>query len=565
MPSLIHGSIILRLSVSLVAFDGNISQQWFVYGDGDGQVAIMSRHNKSWLGISSRKTRSPCQLFLAGSVRRSILGGTSQLLIPLTDTALSFEDTVEVRSKSAAKRLYILECTPANEAAIKEGRFPWTAEQKNQPAKAVQEKSPLPPPCNLDISDHPSVGNNAKAVQESALPSPGNLDGSDHPSISRTPLVVPNKPRRGVSVFGTSKPKKIIYGYNSQGLILPTSSPGATDIIGFGDAGVTIWLKNRQENRLVSSHFGYDKGWRNDKHVRLLADTTGRGKADIVGFYDDGVWIAINKGDNTFYEPKIVSSDFSHDKDGVNIVGFGRVLVSLNNGDGTFGPMEVAMSPFLEYRGIPESVARFLADTTGNGRFDIIGIPEISAIIALNKGDADYGRGGTDVNYYSHDEHLRFIADLTGDGLPDIIGIKKMECMQHSTRAWYIWATVKVIANEFCHARGWRVNRHPCFMVDITGNGCADILGFFNDGVYAAINKGNGTFHKVKQVSKHFGYESEDWRMDEHRHGCADIVGIGDNGARQFWALHLVTSCFSTSQPEWMADKSLVYVANLSV
>ncbi|KAF8870786.1 hypothetical protein CPB84DRAFT_1754268, partial [Gymnopilus junonius] len=131
----------------------------------------MSRHNKSWLGISSQDNKVtmsaiPCWFSMAKYI------GGYRLFIPLTDTALSFEDTVEVRSKSAAKQLYILECTSTNEAAIKEGRFPWTAEQKNQPAKAVQERSALPPPGNLDGSDHPSISNNAKAVQESALPSP---------------------------------------------------------------------------------------------------------------------------------------------------------------------------------------------------------------------------------------------------------------------------------------------------------------------------------------------------------------------------------------------------------
>lgn len=40
-------------------------------------------------------------------------------------------------------------------------------------------------------------------------------------------------------------------------------------------------------------HFGYYAGgWRTDKHPRLLADTTGDGKADIVGFDNDGVWVA---------------------------------------------------------------------------------------------------------------------------------------------------------------------------------------------------------------------------------------------------------------------------------
>jgi hypothetical protein len=33
-------------------------------------------------------------------------------------------------------------------------------------------------------------------------------------------------------------------------------------------------------------------------------------------------------------------------------------------------------------------------------------------------------------------------------------------------------------------AGGWRVERHPRFLADTTGDGCGDIVGFGNDGVW---------------------------------------------------------------------------------
>jgi hypothetical protein len=36
------------------------------------------------------------------------------------------------------------------------------------------------------------------------------------------------------------------------------------------------------------------------RHVRVLADLTGHGRADIVGLHDDGVYTALNNGDGTF-------------------------------------------------------------------------------------------------------------------------------------------------------------------------------------------------------------------------------------------------------------------------
>lgn len=34
------------------------------------------------------------------------------------------------------------------------------------------------------------------------------------------------------------------------------------------------------------------------------------------------------------------------------------------------------------------------------------------------------------------------------------------------------------------NAGGWRVDRHPCFLADLTGNGSADIVGFGNTRVW---------------------------------------------------------------------------------
>jgi hypothetical protein len=42
----------------------------------------------------------------------------------------------------------------------------------------------------------------------------------------------------------------------------------------------------------VVANFGYNAGgWRVDRHPRFLADTTADGRADIVGFGYDGVYL----------------------------------------------------------------------------------------------------------------------------------------------------------------------------------------------------------------------------------------------------------------------------------
>ncbi len=55
------------------------------------------------------------------------------------------------------------------------------------------------------------------------------------------------------------------------------------------------------------ANFGYDAGgWRVDMHPRFLADLTGDGRADIVGFGNAGVWVALNNGNGTFQAPQLV-------------------------------------------------------------------------------------------------------------------------------------------------------------------------------------------------------------------------------------------------------------------
>jgi len=51
-----------------------------------------------------------------------------------------------------------------------------------------------------------------------------------------------------------------------------------------------------------------------------------------------------------------------------------------------------------------------------------------------------------------------------------------------------------VVANFGYDAGGWRVEQHPRFLADLTGDGRADIVGFGNAGVYVSLNNGNGSF-----------------------------------------------------------------------
>ena len=48
----------------------------------------------------------------------------------------------------------------------------------------------------------------------------------------------------------------------------------------------------------VVTDFGYDAGgWRVERHPRFLANLTRPDRADIVGFGNAGVWVAVNESE----------------------------------------------------------------------------------------------------------------------------------------------------------------------------------------------------------------------------------------------------------------------------
>jgi hypothetical protein len=163
----------------------------------------------------------------------------------------------------------------------------------------------------------------------------------------------------------------------------------------------------------VLADFGTDQSWQVDKHPRFLADTTGDGRADIVGFGDAGVYRSIAQP------------------------------------DGSFGPVEFVVANFgTDQSWQVDKHPRFLADTTGDGRADIVGFGDAGVYVALSQATGAYGPVTWTVPNFGY-------VSLAG---------------------------------------GWRVERHPRTLADGTGDQRADIVGFGDAGVYVAHARADGSF-----------------------------------------------------------------------
>ena len=263
----------------------------------------------------------------------------------------------------------------------------------------------------------------------------------------------------------------------------------------------------------VVTNFGYTAGgWRVAQHPRLLADTTGDGRADIVGFGNAGAWISRAQPDGRFETPRLAVADFGY----------------------TAGGWRVEQHP------------RFLADTTGDGRADIVGFGNAGVYVSRAQADGTFsapqlvlGDFGYTAGGWRVERHPRFLADTTGDGRADIVGFGNAGVYVSRAQVDGSYAPAQLAVADFGHsAGGWRVDRHPRLLADVTGSGRADIVGFGDAGVYVARAQADGSFSSPGLVIRNFGHTAGGWRVERHPRVLADttgdrradVVGFGDAG-----------------------------------
>ncbi|MEU5667416.1 FG-GAP-like repeat-containing protein [Streptomyces longwoodensis] len=254
--------------------------------------------------------------------------------------------------------------------------------------------------------------------------------------------------------------------------LVDTTGDGRRDIVGCHDDGVWISLQDEAgtfaplPGEPALRAFGAGEkagGWLVEKHPRFVVDTTGDGRADLVGCHDDGVWVSLQDEDGTFAEPLYVLDEFGTDQ----------------------GWESVREHP------------RFLLRTTGDGEVDVVGFGPQGVVVSRGRGDGTFGPSQLVLNDFGQAQgwtggkHLRFLADVTGDGTPDVVGFGDEGVWVSHNRGDGRFDQAQLVCRGFGYdddAGAWRVDRHPRFLADVTGDGRVDIVGFGGPGVYVARN-----------------------------------------------------------------------------
>ncbi len=319
------------------------------------------------------------------------------------------------------------------------------------------------------------------------------------------------------------------------------------DIVGFGNAGVFRSLSTGDafdQAAFVVGDFGYEQGWRNDKHVRLLADVDGDTRKDIVGFGEDGVWVSMSistAGD--FSEPFFAVADFGYNQGWRNdkhvrttadvngdtmqdLVGFGNqgVWVSLSNGVGFDAPQFVLDNFALHAGGWQVSRhPRVMADMNQDKMDDIVGFGNAGVWISLSNGsgfdapqfaigDFGYNQGwrvGKDP-VFEDDGHAhtnckdnpcgrganpRFVVDLNGDGYRDIVGFGH-SAIYRALGGPNGFGSNRAMLRALVTAEGSPWNGYedvvptfyPRFAGDVNADGMTDLVAFDHDDVKVVIS-----------------------------------------------------------------------------
>jgi len=252
-------------------------------------------------------------------------------------------------------------------------------------------------------------------------------------------------------------------------VVADVNGDGKADVVGFGGKGAIVALSDGTKfagNGYWSNQFGVTDGWSSQNlYPRTSADVNGDGKADLIGFKADGVYVALSTGSS-----------------------FGSATRWIAN----FATQAGGWSSYDRY-------PRVVADVNGDGKADVIGFGGRGAIVALSDGTKFVGNGywssqfGVSDGWSGQNLYPRTSADVNGDGKADLIGFKADGVYVALSTGSSFGSATRWIANFATKAGGWSsYDLYPRVVTDVNGDNQGDVIGFGGGGVIIALADGAG-------------------------------------------------------------------------
>lgn len=229
----------------------------------------------------------------------------------------------------------------------------------------------------------------------------------------------------------------------------------------------------------VLSQFGLQQGWSSqDAYPRLSADVDGDGLDDIVGFGNGAVLVATARAPQDYP---------------LNSGGFNTATAWLRDltTDGSKNPNVWASD---------QTTPRLLGDVNGDGKADIVALNGANVYVALSGGTAFaapkiwLSDTALASNFRNTQTYPLALADVDGDGRADLVGFASDGVYVARSTGSGFGGMQRWLA-DFGVRSGWLNNDlFPRMLVDVNGDGRADIVGFNRGGVAVSLSNGSGSF-----------------------------------------------------------------------
>lgn len=324
----------------------------------------------------------------------------------------------------------------------------------------------------------------------------------------------------------------------------------------------------------VTSDYSDAQGWNVAPYYSSLrmADVNGDGKPDVCGRGSTGVSCSLNNGNLTFAPLQLWESNMSDahgwgapqygitdmlgdlNRDGkADVCGRGASGIQCELSNGTsFATTLNQNGQYTDAGGwnaVPYYGSLRLADVNGDGKLDLCGKGQAGNYCSLGNGDGTFGpvtawdsnvfqdSGGWSAPQYGT---TMMFADINGDGKADVCGRGAYGIVcELSTGSGF--GPAYLATQDYSDAQGW--NAVPYYgslrLVDVNGDGKADICGRGGAGISCSLNNGSGSFGPAQLWETGFS-DAEGWGLaqygttmmfaDINGDGKTDVCGRGGSG-----------------------------------